>query len=104
MIAAGPSFATAPAPQLVLNGLVPDTIIAVAKERALDLHLSEERGVRQGLSFLPNMIVRHDIAPNAIVGLGLASMYTKRKLGSDSRSDGRPGRSRRPAVTFVLKF
>jgi len=104
MIAAGSSFAAAPAAQPDLRGLFPNSVAAMAKERVLDLRLSEELGSARRLTFSPGMILRRDLAPNAAIGLGLASIYGKKKAGSDSRADSRPGRSRRPAVTFVLKF
>jgi hypothetical protein len=104
MIAAGSSFASAPEAELDLRGLAPNSIVTIARERVLDLRLSEELGSRRRLTFSPGMILRRELAPNAAIGLGLASVYGKRKAGSDSRIDSRPGRSRRPAVTFVLKF
>jgi hypothetical protein len=104
MIAAGSSFAAATASRPDLSGLVPSEVAAVAKERVLDLRLSEELGRRRILSFSPGMIVHRDLAPNATIGLGLSSLYGKKKAGADSRLEGRPSRSRRPAVTFLLKF
>ncbi len=101
MIAAGSSFAAA---QPDLRGLAPGSVATMAQERVLDLRLSEELGSRQRLTFSPGMILRRDLAPNAAIGLGLASMYGKKKASGDSRADSRPGRSRRPAVTFQLKF
>jgi hypothetical protein len=104
MIAAGSSFAAAPAARPNMSGLMPDRIVDVAKERALDFQRLEELGIHRALSFSPGMIVHQDVGPNATVGLGLASMYRKKKAGSDSRFDSRPARSRRPAITFVVKF
>jgi hypothetical protein len=103
MIAAGSSFASPPE-ELDLRGLAPNSIVTIARERVVDLRLSEELGSRSRLTFSPGMIVRRELAPNAAIGLGLASIYGKRKASSDPRIDSRPGRSRRPAVTFVLKF
>ena len=96
MIAAGSSFAAA---QPDLRGLAPGSVATIAKERVLDLRLSEELGSRRRLTFSPGMILRRDLGPNAAIGLGLASMYGKKKAGPDSRADSRPARSRRPAVT-----
>jgi hypothetical protein len=104
MIAAGSSFAAAPAAPPNLHGLGPDAVTALARERVLDLRLTEELGNRPRLSFSPGMILRQSLTPNAAIGLGLASIYGKKKAASDSRSDNAPSRSRRPAVTFVLKF
>ena len=74
MIAAGSSFAAA---QPDLRGLAPGSVATIAKERVLDLRLSEELGSRRRLTFSPGMILRRDVAPNAAIGLGIASMYGK---------------------------
>ena len=42
-------------------------------------------------------------APNAFVGVGLANLYGRKKRG-DARIADPPVRSKKPAVTFVLKF
>jgi hypothetical protein len=49
------------------------------------------------------MMIRQDLTPSASVGLGLANMYAKRRSGDFSSGD-RPVRSRKPAVTFLLRF
>jgi hypothetical protein len=50
------------------------------------------------------MLVSREVAPNAMLGLGLANLYGRKKSGSDVRITGGPGRSRKPAVKFVLRF
>jgi hypothetical protein len=49
------------------------------------------------------MLVRRDVMPNGALGLGLASFYARRK-GAELRPDEKPRLSRKPAVTFVLRF
>ena len=92
------------AAQAQMKGLTADMVAEVAKTRALDLRLSEELGAQRPLPMVRGMIIARDVAPNALVGLGLANMYTTKKLGSNARGEDRPSRSRKPAVTFVLKF
>jgi hypothetical protein len=103
MIAAASSFA-AMTGQPELRGVAAEEVANVAKTRALDLRLSEEFGNQRPIPLLRGMIVRHNFAPNAMIGLGLSNIYAKRKVGSEARTDGRTSRSRKPAITFVLKF
>lgn len=98
-----PLFAATGA-QAQMRGLTTDMVADVARTRALDLRLSQELGSQRPLPMVRGMIVTRDVAPNALVGLGLANMYTRKKLGSNARGEDRPSRSRKPAVTFVLKF
>lgn len=90
--------------QAQMKGMTADVVAEVAKTRALDLRLSQELGAQRPLPLVRGMIIARDVAPNALVGLGLANMYTRKKLGSNARGEDRPTRSRKPAVTFVLKF
>ena len=101
--AALPLFAATGA-QGQMKGLTADVVAEVAKTRALDLRLSQELGAERPLPLVRGMIVARDLTPNTLVGLGLANMYTRKKLGSNARGEDRPTRSRKPAVTFVLKF
>jgi hypothetical protein len=50
------------------------------------------------------MLVHHDVAPNATVGIGLANIYAKRKGSAQWRVGEPASRSRKPGVTFVFKF
>jgi hypothetical protein len=74
----------------------------VPKHRSLDLSLPPIAIPPDRPLAMDGMIVRESLAPNATLGLGIAS------LGRRSSGDFRPGqrtrRSHRPAVTFVLKF
>src|SRR4051812_1525698 len=98
---ASSSLAAAAGVQQGMNGLSAGDIASVARTRAIDLRLSQELAPDRPALLVPGMIVRHDFAPNASVGLGLANIYGKKKVGSETRVDGR---SRKPAITFVLKF
>jgi hypothetical protein len=95
---------SATAAQAQMKGLNPGVAAEVARTRALDLRLTQEQGATRPSPLLRGMLIGRDVAPNAMVGLGLANMYTRKKLGSNARGEDRPSRSRKPAVTFVLKF
>jgi hypothetical protein len=75
-----------------------------ATTRALDLRLSQELGVERPVPLVRGMLVRHDIARNATVGLGLANIYAKRKGSADLRVGEPTPHSRKPAMTFILRF
>jgi hypothetical protein len=103
-VAAVLPFFAATGAQAQMKGLTSGVIAEVARTRALDLRLSQEIGAQRPLPMVRGMIIGHDLAPNAMVGLGLANMYSRKKLGSNARGEDRPSRSRKPAVTFVFKF
>jgi hypothetical protein len=90
--------------QAQMQGLAPGAIAEVATTRALDLRLAQEIGAERPLPLVRGMIVGHELAPNALLGLGLATFYSSKKRSSDMRLGERINRSSRPAVTFVLKF
>ena len=90
--------------QAQMKELTTGMVAEVAKTRALDLRLSQELGAQRPVPLVGGMLVSQGVAPNALVGVGLANMYTRKKLGSNARGEDRPSRSRKPAVTFVLKF
>lgn len=75
-----------------------------ATTRALDLRLSQELGIQRPAPLVRGMLVRHDVARNATVGLGLANIYAKRKGSAEWRIGEPTPHSRKPAVTFILKF
>jgi hypothetical protein len=75
----------------------------VAKNRNLDLRISEAPIIQRQQPLVPSMLIHQDVSPNAAVGIGLASIYAKRRSG-DYRPGQRTVRSRKPAVTFVFKF
>ena len=86
-----------------MTGLAPGEVAGIARTRALDLRLSQEMGIERPMPLVRGLIVRHEFAPNATVGLGLSNIYRK-KSGSDLSLGERPSRSRKPAITFVFKF
>src|SRR4051812_8216126 len=89
-----------------LKGLAAHDIAAVARARALDLRISPQDQVAVPRPFAGGMLVSREVAPNAMLGLGLglANLYGRKKSGSDVRITGGPGRSRKPSVKFVLRF
>lgn len=87
-----------------MKGLSPGEVAGVARTRALDLRLVQQPIARPPQLLVGGMIVRQEVAPNATVGIGLAHLYGRKKAGSDLRINGGPGRGRKPAITFVLRF
>jgi hypothetical protein len=103
-MALGASMAAQPAhAQMQMKGLSAGELAAVARTRTLDLRLSHDAVPATAQPLIRGMLVRHSLTSRAAVGLGLANIYAKRN-GSDLRLGERPNRSRKPAVTFVLKF
>jgi len=87
-----------------MRGLAPGQIGQLAAARVLDFRLRQDSSAAGSIPLIRSMIVQHDLAPNAAIGIGLSNLYDKRKSGIDGVVDSRPKRSRKPAVTFVLKF
>jgi hypothetical protein len=100
-VAAFPLFA-ATAAHAQVKALTAPGVAAVSRNHALDLRISQQRGYDRPLPLVRGMIAQQDFATNAFVGFGLADMYRRKKRSL--RADGAPVRSRKPAVTFVLKF
>lgn len=86
-----------------MKGLAPVDISHLATAHVLDFRLKHERSVPGPVPMVRGMIVQHELTPNAAVGLGLSNLYEKGKSGFES-GGARPKRSRKPAVTFVMKF
>jgi hypothetical protein len=97
------STATAPA-QAQMRGLAPSVIANVARAHTIDLRLSQQQGATGPVPLIRGMVVQQDVGTNAFVGVGLANIYGRARSGSNQRISDRPARSRKPAVTFVLKF
>lgn len=91
-------------PGMDLRGLAPAEIGHIAKARALDFHIQEDSPAAGPMSLIRGMIVQHEVTPNAAVGVGLSNLYDRRKSGLDAGTGSLPKRSKKPAVTFVLKF
>jgi|1186.fasta_scaffold29929_2 hypothetical protein len=86
-----------------MKGLLPADVAGVARNHAVDLRLAHQQGFDRALPLVRGLIARQDLAPNGFVGVGLASLYGRKKRG-DPRITDSPVRSKKPAVTFVLKF
>jgi hypothetical protein len=104
LIAAAIQAASAANAGVQYKGMAPIEISHVATARTIDLRFAEQYGIQAATPFMRGMIVQREVAPNAAVGIGLATMYSRRKVGFDAGNDGRPKRSRKPAVTFLMKF
>jgi hypothetical protein len=89
--------------QAQVKGFGAVEIAEVAKNRTLDLRIAQDPAAPRPPPLVQGMVVHQDLAPNAIVGVGLANVYAKRR-GGDIRVGERTIRSRKPAVTFVFKF
>jgi hypothetical protein len=86
-----------------MKGLIPADVAGVARGHTLDLRVSELHGFDRSLPLVRGMIAQQDFAPNTFVGVGLANLYGRTKRG-DARISEPPARSKKPAVTFLLKF
>jgi hypothetical protein len=84
-----------------MKGLSPGEVAGVARTRALDLRLTQLPPMPGRLSIENGMLVSREVAPNAKIGIGLANVYGRKKSGD---LNGTPGRSRKPAITFNLRF
>jgi hypothetical protein len=87
-----------------MKALLTQDVAGVAKSRTIDLRLSEEVGVPRPVPLMRGVIVSHDLAPNASLGVGLANIYGRKRGSGDLRGGDQPRRSSKPALTFVLKF
>jgi hypothetical protein len=104
MIVIVPLAAVATEAHAQMKGLTAGVIADVARSREIDLRVTQPYGIQRTTPLMRGMIVRHDVAPNAAIGIGLANIYDRRRMGYDARPGERPSRSRKPAITFVLKF
>lgn len=86
------------------KGLTPAEVAGVARTRALDLRIADMPSTRMPQLLVGGMLVSRELAPNAKVGLGLATIYGRKKNNADSRINGGVAPSRKPAVTFTLRF
>ena len=98
-----PLIAGATAAHAQTKGLAPTDVATVARTRALDLRLMQQKGYAPAPSLMGGMIAQRDLSSSAFVGVGLARMYSRKKRG-DMRVTDQPTSGRKPAVTFVVKF
>ena len=86
-----------------MKGLAPVDVASVARSHTIDLRISEQQGFDRPLPLVQGMLAHQDVAPNALIGVGLANMYGRKK-GQNFRVGDTPSRSKKPAVTFIMKF
>ena len=86
-----------------MKGSAPADIAGPSRDHTLDFRLSQRQGIERALLLSHGMIAQQDVAPNALVGVGLVNLYTRRKVG-DARISDPQVPSKKPAVTFVLSF
>ena len=89
--------------QAQMKGLMAVQIAEAARNRALDFRITDNSPGAVPLPLSSTMLVHKDIGANAAVGLGLANMYQRRR-GGNFRAGDPPVLSRKPAVTFSVKF
>ena len=102
-VAAVLPFTVATAAHAQMQGLTPVDVASVARSHTLDLRISQQQGVDRPQPLVRGMLVQQEVSPNAAIGLGLANMYARKK-GSSLRIGDPPARSRKPAVSFIVKF
>ena len=97
-----PLLLAAAAQAQTMKGLMAADVAAAARDRAIDFRISARQGQEPSSPLMGGMLVQQGVATNAFVGIGLANMYGRRKTGP--RFGTEPVRSRKPAVSFVMKF
>jgi hypothetical protein len=102
-VAIVPLLAASTVAQAQTKRLTPIEVASVARNHNIDLRLSQQQGFDRPLPLMRGMIVQQGVADNAFVGIGLANIYGRKK-GGDMRVSDRPPHSRKPAVSFVMKF
>jgi hypothetical protein len=98
------SIVAATAAQAQMKGLAPADVASLARSRAVDFRISQELGNGRPVPLIPEVVLQQGVAPNAFVGVGLASVYGRKKGATNLRLGGGQAGGRKPAVTFVLKF
>ena len=102
-VAAVSPLIVATAAHAQMKGLAPADVASVARSHSIDLRISEQQGFSRPLPMVQGMLAHQDLATNALIGVGLANMYSRKK-GQNLRVGDAPSRSRKPAVTFIMKF
>jgi len=100
------TLALVPATAVVaqVDALPKPDVASVARAHQIDLRLSQQQGNERPLPLIRGMIVQQEVAAGASIGLGLANLYGRRKNGSSGRPGDPPAYSRKPAITFMMKF
>jgi hypothetical protein len=86
-----------------MKGLGTIEVVGELKRRPLDVRLPPDPGIPTHGFQSPSMLLSREVGENAAIGFGMAKVYGRRATG-DMRSGERTVRTRKPAVTFVLKF
>ncbi len=95
-------LAAATAGHAQMKGLALSDIPKVAHNHEIDLRIAQQHGREGPLPLMRGMMVQRDVSANSFVGIGLANIYARKKRSL--RVNDAPTRSRKPAVTFVMKF
>lgn len=72
-----------------------------AKADALDFRIKQDRPPVGQRPMMRGMLVQHEVGPSTAIGIGLD---TARNGRIDAATGRTPKRSRKPSVTFVVKF
>lgn len=102
-VAAVLPFTVATVAHAQMKGLATVDVANVARSHALDLRISQQQGVDRPQPLVQGMLVQREVTSSAVIGLGLANMYARKK-SSSLRIGDPPARSRKPAVSFTVKF
>ena len=86
-----------------MKGFAAREIATVPHGRALDFRISDRSPVPGPHPFPGGMLVSHELAPNAAIGLGFGIGHG-RKRNADARIRNNPRRPHKPALTFVMRF
>jgi hypothetical protein len=89
--------------QAQMKGLGAIAIADTAKNRTLDYKITDSPLPANRLPLPSGMLVGREVGPGATIGVGLANVYQRRR-GWNLRPTDPAVRSRKPAVTFVMKF
>jgi len=102
--AAAVSLASANAASAQLKGLTPGEIAGGRHARAPDFRMSQAAPLASTHRVAGGMLVSRELAPNAMLGLGLGKGVVRKQGNMDFRISGTSGRGRKPALTFLLHF
>jgi hypothetical protein len=80
-----------------------EAVTGPKKTHIIDLRISPDTRIDAHQPLVPSLIVRRDLGANSAIGVGLAKVYGKRRW-ADPGIGERTVRTRKPAVTFIMKF
>jgi hypothetical protein len=102
-IGATASLLWASAASAQLKGLTRPEIRGVSRTKALDLRLPSQADIDPYPAIAGQRLITRDVAPNATLGFGFPKISGNKNLGGEIRISG-SGHSRKPAITFTLRF